>query len=56
MDPLLLAVLVPAGVVLTTAAAAVLAVRLALTGTESRDRAAVLNAVADIIRAIRGRP
>jgi hypothetical protein len=42
--------------VLIAAAAAVLVVRLALAGTESGDRAAVLSAVADIIRAIRGRP
>ena len=54
MEPLLLVVLVSAGVVLITATAAVLLVRLALTGTESRDRAAVLNAVAGIIRAVRG--
>lgn len=56
MEPLLLTALISAGVVLIAAAAAVLVARLALTGTESRDRAAVLNAVADIIRAIRGRP
>jgi hypothetical protein len=56
MAPLLLTVLVPAGIVLIAAAAAVLVVRLALAGTESGDRAAVLSAVADIIRAIRGRP
>jgi hypothetical protein len=56
MEPLLLTVLISAGVALIAAVTAVLLVRLALTGTESSDRAAVLNAVADIIRAIRGRP
>jgi hypothetical protein len=56
MEPLLLTALIPAGVVLIVAATAVLIVRLALAGTESGDRAAVLNAVADIIRAIRSRP
>jgi hypothetical protein len=55
MEPLLLTVLMPAGVVLITATAAVLLVHLALTGTDSRDRAAVLNAIASIIRAIKGR-
>lgn len=53
---MLLAVLVSAGVVLVTAVTAVLMVRLALTGTDSGDRAAVLNAIAGIIRAIRGQP
>jgi hypothetical protein len=56
MEPLLLTALMSAGVVLVAAVTAVLVVRLALTGTESGDRAAVLNAVASIIRAIRGRP
>jgi hypothetical protein len=56
MEPLQLAVLMPAGVVLITAVAALLVVRLALIGTHSRDRAAVLDAIAGIIRAIRGRP
>lgn len=56
MEPLLLTALIAAGVVLITAVTAVLVVRLALAGTESRDRAAVLNAVAAIIRAIRCRP
>lgn len=56
MEPLLLTVLMSAGVVLIAAVTAVLVVRLALTGTQSADRAAVLNAVASIIRAIRGRP
>ena len=56
MEPLLLTVLMPTVIVLIVAATAVLVVRQALTGTESRDRAAVLSAVADIIRAIRGRP
>lgn len=56
MEPLLLATLTATGVVLITAITAVLVVRLALTGTESKDRAAVLNAVAAVIRAIRGRP
>ncbi len=51
MEPLLLSVLMSAGVVLIGAVTAVLVVRLALTGTESGDRAAVLNAVASIIRA-----
>ena len=56
MEPLLLTALIPAGIALIAAITAVLVVRLALTGTESRDRAAVLSAVASIIRAIRGRP
>ena len=53
---LLLEVLMPAGVVRIVAVTAVLAIRLALDGTESRHWAAAFNAVADIIRAIRGRP
>jgi hypothetical protein len=56
MEPLLLTALTAAGVVLTTAITAVLVVRFALVGTQSQDRAAVLNAVAAIIRAIRGKP
>jgi hypothetical protein len=55
MEPLLLTALMPAAIVLIAAVTAVLVVRLALTGTESGDRAAVLHAVASIIRAIRGR-
>jgi hypothetical protein len=43
-------------VVLITAVAMVLTARLALIGTESRDRAAVRDAVAAIIRATRGQP
>lgn len=56
MEPILLTGLMSAGAVLIVAATAVLVAWLAIIGTESRDRAAVLNAVASIIRAIRGRP
>jgi hypothetical protein len=41
---------------LITAVAVVQTARLALVGTESPDRAAVLDAVAAIIRATRGQP
>lgn len=40
---------------LIVAVTAVLVVRSALSGTASRDRARVLAAVADVVRAVRGR-
>nr|WSW48738.1 hypothetical protein OG296_37035 [Streptomyces sp. NBC_01001] len=46
--------LVPVAGVLVAAAAAVLIVMVALRGTASRDRATVLKAVAEVIRALRG--
>ncbi|GAB2460225.1 hypothetical protein [Streptomyces incanus] len=47
--------LVPVAGMLVAATAAVLIVGLALKGTASRDRARVLSAVAEVIRAVRGR-
>ncbi|WP_371099940.1 hypothetical protein [Streptomyces sp. PU_AKi4] len=48
-------ILVPVAGMLAAAAAAVLIVGLALKDTASRDRARVLSAVAEVIRAVRGR-
>ncbi|MFB7287787.1 hypothetical protein [Actinacidiphila glaucinigra] len=47
--------LVPVAILLVTAATAVVIVMVALRGTASRDRATVLKAVAEVIRAVRGR-
>ncbi|MCF4140444.1 hypothetical protein L1856_31760 [Streptomyces sp. Tue 6430] len=47
--------LVPVAGMLVTAATAVSIVMVALKGTASRDRATVLKAVAEVIRAVRGR-
>jgi hypothetical protein len=46
--------LVPVAILLMTAATAVVIVMVALRGTASRDRASVLKAVAEVIRAVRG--
>ncbi|CAM5539432.1 hypothetical protein BOQ63_005115 (plasmid) [Streptomyces viridifaciens] len=48
------AALVPVAVMLLAAAAAVTIVMVALKGTAPRDRATVLKAVAEVIRAVRG--
>ncbi|WP_162794238.1 hypothetical protein [Streptomyces paludis] len=48
-------VLVPVASLLVVAGAAVLIVVVALKDTASRDRAVVLRAVAEVIRAVRGR-
>lgn len=47
-------VLLPVAITLVAAVAAVLIVIVAVKGTASRDRATVLEAVADVIRAVRG--
>ncbi|MFE2217587.1 hypothetical protein ACFW93_37430 [Streptomyces canus] len=54
MDITAWAALVPVVAVLVTAAATVLIVIVALGGTASRDRATILKAVAEVIRAVRG--
>ncbi|MFJ9448627.1 hypothetical protein ACIRRH_43595 [Kitasatospora sp. NPDC101235] len=48
------AALVPVASMLVAAASAVAIVMVALKGTASRDRATVLRAVAEVIRAVRG--
>ncbi|GHD19986.1 hypothetical protein GCM10010313_51810 [Streptomyces violarus] len=57
MDPLLVAALCVCSVLtlLIVALAAVLFVRSALDGAESKDRARILGALAEVIRAVRGR-
>ncbi|MEU9567056.1 hypothetical protein AB0D16_34475 [Streptomyces sp. NPDC048161] len=55
MDPISIGLITALGVVVAVAAAAVLVVRLAMRGTDSHHRAAVLTAAADVIRAVRGR-
>ncbi|MFF7309614.1 hypothetical protein [Streptomyces sp. NPDC008137] len=57
MDPLLVAALCVCSVLtlLIVALASVLFVRSALDGTESEDRARILAALAEVIRAVRGR-
>ena len=55
MDPLLASLVVEVALVLIVAAAAVLVARYALNGADSEHRAAVLSAVAEIVRAIRGK-
>ncbi|MEV4569076.1 hypothetical protein AB0K12_35345 [Nonomuraea sp. NPDC049419] len=54
-DPLVMIAMVAAVIVLIIAVTAIIIVRFALDGTASSDRARVLNGVARIIRAIRGR-
>lgn len=56
MEPLLLASFAPLGGLLIVAVTTVLVVRIALNGTRSGDRAAILHAVAHLIRAIRRLP
>ncbi|MFB8137879.1 hypothetical protein [Streptomyces mirabilis] len=46
--------LVPVALTLVAAATAVLIIIVAMKGTASGDRASVLNAVAEVIRAVRG--
>lgn len=55
MDPMLAWLVVAVAVVLIIAIAAVAVARYALNGTDSEHRAAVLSAVAEVVRAIRGR-
>lgn len=55
MDPIVIGMIASLGVITCVAAAAVLVVWLAMRGTASHNRAAVLTAAADVIRAIRGR-
>ncbi|GAA4797164.1 hypothetical protein [Streptomyces ziwulingensis] len=55
MDPVLAAALCGVLILLIVAVAAVLIARSALNGTDSADRAGVLTAVAEVVRAIRGR-
>jgi hypothetical protein len=55
MDPLLYAAACTVLTLLIVACAAVLIVRSALHGTDSQDRAPVLGAVAEVVRAIRGK-
>lgn len=55
MDPLVVALLVPVSIVVVIAVTAVVLIRLTISGTDSRHRAAVLSATAELIRAIRGR-
>ncbi|WP_413100412.1 hypothetical protein [Streptomyces sp. Inha503] len=55
MDPLLAAAFCGVVTMLIVAGAAVLVVRSALGGAESRDRARILGAVAEVVRAVRGR-
>lgn len=54
MDIAVWAAMVPVATVLVAAIAAVLAVVVTMKGTASRDRAMVLKAVAEVIRAVRG--
>lgn len=55
MDPLLLTAASALLSLLIIATAAVLIVRSALTDTDSEDRASVLGAVAEVVRALRGK-
>ncbi|MEW2622134.1 hypothetical protein [Streptomyces sp. NPDC048106] len=55
MDPLLLAAASALVTLLIIAAAAVLIVRSALTDTDSKDRASILEGVAEVVRALRGK-
>ncbi|WP_265568631.1 hypothetical protein [Streptomyces hygroscopicus] len=55
MDTLIASLLGGAVVVMIVAVAAVLVARFAMNGTDSGDRAAVLQGVATVIRAIRGK-
>ncbi|GAA3807623.1 hypothetical protein ACFS5L_28290 [Streptomyces phyllanthi] len=55
MDPVLVAAVCSVIVLLIVAVAAVLVVRSALDGTESKDRARILTAVAEVVRAVRGK-
>ncbi|WP_197085343.1 hypothetical protein [Saccharothrix sp. ST-888] len=55
MNPIIAATLTALGTVTVIAAAAVLVVWLAMRGTDSRHRAAVIDSVAGLLRAIRGR-
>ncbi|MFY4719432.1 hypothetical protein [Streptomyces sp. LaBMicrA B280] len=55
MDTLLLTAASALCTLLILTAAAVLIVRCALTDTDSKDRARILGAVAEVVRALRGR-
>ncbi|MFH8500343.1 hypothetical protein [Streptomyces coeruleorubidus] len=55
MDPVLVAAACGVLMLLIVACAAVLVVRSALGGAESKDRARILVAVAEVVRALRGK-
>lgn len=55
MDPVLAAAVCSVLILLIVAGTAVLVVRSALDGTESKDRARILAAVAEVVRAVRGK-
>ena len=55
MEPIILATAAAVSTVLILATAAVIIVRLTITGTASPHRASVLNSIAQIILAIRGK-
>ncbi|WP_159038751.1 hypothetical protein [Streptomyces sp. NRRL B-1140] len=55
MDPVLAAAACGVLMLLIVACAAVLVVRSALSGSESKDRARILVAVAEVVRALRGK-
>ncbi|MBB5119743.1 hypothetical protein [Streptomyces eurocidicus] len=55
MDPVFAIVACGVLTVLILAGVAVLVVRYALTGAASRDRAGILRAVAEVVKAVRGR-
>ncbi|MFG2356774.1 hypothetical protein [Streptomyces sp. NPDC048521] len=55
MDPLLVAAVCGLLTLLIVSCAAVLLVRSALHGAESKDRASILGAVAEVVRALRGK-
>ncbi|WP_406737243.1 hypothetical protein OG365_01790 [Streptomyces sp. NBC_00853] len=55
MDPVLVWSAVIAAGLVVAAGAAVLVARSALRGTDSQHRAAVLSAVAEVVRAVRGK-
>ncbi len=55
MDPLVVALLVPVSIVVVIAVTAVVLIRFTISATDSCHRAAVLSAMAELIRAIRGR-
>lgn len=55
MDPVLIAAACTVLVLLIVACAAVLVVRSALDGADSKDRARILGAVAEVVRALRGK-
>ncbi|MFH8663195.1 hypothetical protein [Streptomyces afghaniensis] len=55
MESMLAAVIMPVIVVIIVAVAAVVMVRYTMNGTESAHKASLLSAIAEVIRAIRGK-